>query len=299
LIIFKNIKDNKPIDSAIQVYLKNNFHRELKYRIENAKRINFGYIYSGSKAYFDFVPLRHPIDSIIAEESLNLLKTNTLKPDEKLLCIMFSGDIEGFDKEIKKTEYDKSYTKQYLTKKYRERSNQIIAYTFYSGMFMPIGRHNIFSYSPIAGLTFSTPLNYKLMVELGIKFRFNINDGSFNYFALGDTNFVNSDLSIFFGGTIGYKIYESEKLILIPKVGIGLESVDTGLSEPINNSQETKEFDIETLHLSFGLSAMTPVLRRSYLGVGLNYHYCPYQWDKNLLNKFENNLLSAEVFWRF
>jgi hypothetical protein len=299
LIILKSIKDHQPIEAAIQLYLENNFHRELKYRIENAKRINFGYIYAHSKAYFDFVPLRHQIDSIIAEESSMLLKTNTLNPDEKLFCLMFTGDILAFDKEIKKSEYDKSFTKQLLLKNHREKSNQFIAYTLYTGMYRPLRPNSIFSNSPMIGLTFGSPLKHKLLVELGIKFRININDASFNYYALGDTNFVNSDLSVFFGGTIGYKLYESEKLILIPKIGIGLESVDTGLSEPVTNSQQGTELDIETLHLSLGLSALTPVSKRSYLGIGMNYHYCPYQWDKNLLTQFDNNLLSAEVFWRF
>lgn len=299
LIILKNIKDKKPLEASIQVYLENNFHRVLKNRIEDAKRINFGYIYSNSKAYFGFIPLRHQIDSIIAEESIKLLKYNTLNPDEKLMCIMFSGNVEGFDKEIKKSEYNASYIKQLLTKNYREKSNKWIAYTFYSGMFRPLRSNDIFSNSPMVGLTFSSPLSYKLIVELGMKFRMNINDASFNYYALGDTNYVNSAVSVFFGGSIGYKIYESEKLILVPKLGIGLESVDTGISEQLTNSQEEKEHDIETIHLSLGLSAMTPVFKRSYVGIGFNYHYCPYQWDKNLLNKFENNLVSAEVFWRF
>jgi hypothetical protein len=149
------------------------------------------------------------------------------------------------------------------------------------------------------GLTFSSPLSNKLIVELGIKFRININDGSFNYYALGDTNHVNSDVSIFFGGLIGYKIYECKKFILIPKFGVGLESVSTGISEKMNNSQDKTYHDIETIHFSFGLSAMTPVFRKSYIGIGINYHYCPYQFDTNLYTKFDNNLISTEIFWRF
>jgi hypothetical protein len=102
MIILKNIKDKKPSDISIQTYFENNLQRELRNRIEDSKRINFGYIYSDSKAYFGFVPLRHKIDSIVMEESLKLIKSNTLNPDEKLICTMFSLDIEGFDKEIKK-----------------------------------------------------------------------------------------------------------------------------------------------------------------------------------------------------
>jgi len=199
LIIIKNIKDKKPSDVSIKTYFENNFQRVLRNRIEDSKRINFGYIYSDSKAYFGFVPLRHQMDSIVVEESIKLLKTSTLNPDERLICIMFSGDIEGFDKEIKKHEYNQGYIKQYLLKNYRENNNRWLAYTIYSGFFRPISTNDNFSNSPMFGLTFSSPLSNKIIVELGIKFRININDGSFNYYALGDTNHVNSDVSIFFG----------------------------------------------------------------------------------------------------
>ncbi len=137
------------------------------------------------------------------------------------------------------------------------------------------------------------------MVELGVKFRINVNDKSFDYYALEDTNKVNSDVTIFFGGLVSYKVYESERLTLLPKAGIGLESVDTGLTEKSDDSDDVESFNVNTIHLSFGLAAMTPILRKSYLGLGVNYHFCPYGLDKNLQTNFENNLMSAELFWRF
>jgi hypothetical protein len=291
--------DKKPSDASIQTYFENNLQNVLRNRIEDSQRINFGYIYAGSKVYFGFVPLRHEIDSVVSEEAVKLLKTNALNPDEKLICMMFSGDIEGFDKEIKSHEYDDGYIKKYLLKNFRDNNNRWIAYTLYSGFYRPISSNGIFSYSPMFGLTFSSPLRNRLIVELGVKFRININDDSFNYYALGDTNHVNSDVSIFFGGYIGYKIYESKKLIIVPKFGIGLESVSTGISEKKKNSQDKTYYNVETIHLSLGVSAMKPVFRKNYLGIGMNYHYCPYHSVKNLLSKFDNNLVSAEIFWRF
>jgi len=90
-----------------------------------------------------------------------------------------------------------------------------------------------------------------------------------------------------------------KKMILISKLGVGLESVSTGISENKNNSQDKTFHDIETINLSLGLSAITPVFKKSYIGIGINYHYCPYHLDKNLLTKFDNNLISTEIFWRF
>ncbi len=94
-------------------------------------------------------------------------------------------------------------------------------------------------------------------------------------------------------------VYESERLIVVPRLGIGLESVDTGITEKKGNSEDVASHNIETIHLSFGVSLMMQVFRRSYFGAGVNYHYCSYHLNKNHLTRFENNLISAEVFWRF
>jgi len=299
LIILKKILDNEESINSIKKYFENELHLVLKYRIEDSKKINHGYIYSASKAYYGYVPLNHPIDSIVEIISIDLLKSTRLTPDEKLICIMFSGDTEKFEREIKSHEYNESFIKKYLLKNYRDNNNSWLAYTIYTGVYRPISSNDIFTYSPMFGLTFSSPMRNKLIVELGIKLRLNISDRSFDYYALGDTNNVNSDVSIFFGGLVSYKLYESEKLILLPKLGIGLESVDTGLSEKKGNSDDKEYHDIETIHLSLGLSAMTPIFRKSYLGLGINYHFCPYGLDDNLHTDFDNNLISAELFWRF
>ncbi|PKP48184.1 MAG: hypothetical protein CVT94_09170 [Bacteroidetes bacterium HGW-Bacteroidetes-11] len=299
LIVLKNIIDKAPSLASIQTYFENDFQYVLRNRIVDSKRINYGYLYSDNKAYYGYVPLRHKIDSLVMEEAMNLLRTDSLKPDEKLMCILFSGDIEGFDTEIKKSEYNDSYIKQFLNDKYRDYSNHWMGIAVYTGFFKPISSKDVFSYSPVIGFTFSSPLRNKLVVELGFKMRININDDHFNYYAMGDTNYVNSETTLFLGALVGYKIYESKKLILMPKFGIGLESVSTGLSEDKKNSEEKKYHDIETINLSLGLSAMTPVFRKSYIGIGINYHFCPYQADKKLLTKFDNNLISTELFWRF
>lgn len=299
LIILKKMIDKNPSEVYIRTYFENNFHGVLRNRIEDSRRINFGYLYTDSKAYYGFVPLRHEIDSIVMEESVKLFNSNTLNADERLICLMFIGDIEGFDNEITKHEYDKGFIKPYLLKNYREYNNSWLGYNIYTGVFRPINTKYVFTYSPLIGFSISSPLSNKFIFETGVKFRININDGSFQYYALGDTNRVNSDVSVFIGVLIGYKMYESEKLIVVPKLGIGLESVDTGLSERKNNSQEKTYYNIETIHLSIGLSALMPVLRRNYIGAGIHYHYCPYQLDKNLYSVFDSNLISTEIFWRF
>ena len=129
LIILKKILDNEESINSIKKYFENELHLVLKYRIEDSKKINHGYIYSASKAYYGYVPLNHPIDSIVEIISIDLLKSTRLTPDEKLICIMFSGDTEKFEREIKSHEYNESFIKKYLLKNYRDNNNSWFNYS--------------------------------------------------------------------------------------------------------------------------------------------------------------------------
>lgn len=299
IMILRAIIDQKSSESLIATYYENEFHIVIKNRILDAKKINYGYIYSDAKAYFGFVPLRHPIDTLLAEVAKNLLKEKSLALDEKLVCLLFSLDTENYDSELNKKEYKNGFIKKYLKSEIRNTNDNWLGINFYTGMFRPIRSGDIFSNSPMFGLTFSSPMSNKLVFELGLKVRIHIQDSSFYYTAFGSNNLVNSGNTIFGGSIVSYKIFENQRLIVLPKFGIGIEVVDTGLSEQKKNSQDKTYYNVETLHLSLGISVMAPVFKKSYFGIGINYHYCPYQWDKNLLTKFENHLLSTELTYRF
>lgn len=298
LIILNNIIERKPSQASIQVYFENNFQDVFWDRVHYAKRIDFGYVYSGGKLYFGYVPLRHPLDSLVAAASNLLIKTQVLEPDEKLVCLLFSGDIEGYEKEIEKTEYDSGFIKPYLLKKLRANYDGGMGFTLYTGVYRPLSKNDVFSNSPMVGLTFSSLITSKIMAEIGVKVRMNINDSSFDYIVNGDTNTVNSKASVFFGGGVGYKIYDRPKIAVMPRIGAGLEVVHTGISTQDENQNE-ENHDIETLHVSLGCAVVIPVAKKSYFGFGLNYHYCPYDFDDNLITRFSNNLVSTEVFYRF
>lgn len=299
LLIIKEIIDNKESINSINTYFDNRLHAVFRYRMEDSNEIDYGYRYTASKVFYGFVPLRHSIDSVVQQISGSLLEFDRLTPDEKLVCILFSGQVEEFEKELINNSTKNSYIREKLLKDYRAHVNRMLAFTFYTGVFKPMSSNDIFSYSPMIGFSISSPLRFKLTVELAFKLRLNVNDERFNYYAFGDTNFVDSKYSVFFGGLFGYKIHETKKLILLPKIGIGLEVVDTGLFEEKGNTNEKVYYNVTTFHLSLGISAMTPVFQKSYLGLGVNYHFCQYGTDKNLLSHFENNLLSAEIFLRF
>ena len=293
--IVNAILSNEEVNDLISNYLLNNYHNVFRYRALNSKNDNFGYYFQNNKDYWGFVPFRHPIDIATLGISTRLLNRDNLTIDERLICMLFSEEFDAFDSEAYKKSNGESIITTHLRSFDREWKNSWLAYNFYTGIYSPLGKNNVFSHSPLFGFTFSTPLVWKTVVELGVKFRININDKDFDYFALGEMHNVNSDVSIFFGGLIGYKIYESKQLVLIPKFGVGLESVDTGISEKNDKGDDTKYHNVETIHLSLGMSALTPIFRKQHLGFELSYHYTPYQLVENLHTKFNNKIGRAHV----
>jgi len=298
LTILNALLNKKPITDDISIYFNHDFHHKYYYRIANAKKIDYGYRYSDYKSYYGYVPLNHPIDSIIKQKSIEILNSKSLSPDEELISILFSENSDKFEETCKQNDYKDSFIQKYFAQKKVEFHNSHLAKNIYAGLYSSLGSKNIFNNNPSIGITFSSPLRYKLLVEIGFKMRLNTNDRNFDYFASEKTNTVNSDISIFGGGLVGYKLFETKKLILIPKLGVGIESVDTGLYESDRNNNK-EYFDLKTIHLSIGLSAMTPILTKNYIGIEISYHYTPYQLDKNLLTDLETSALSTEVFFRF
>lgn len=215
------------------------------------------------------------------------------------MCRLFSGDVDGFFEAVYSREFRRSQIGSMLHEtepQYHKREFKFVAYT---GLSKPFKSNDVFTLSPILGIGMGGPIAERLIVDLAIKFRININDENFYYYALGDTNNVNSDESIFFGGIFRYSLYDKEKLRVSSDFGIGLESISTGLSEEKKNSTDKDYYNVKTIHLSIGISGIIPLYRNNSLGLGLNYHYCPYQLDKNLITAIDNDLVSLELFWKF
>ncbi len=299
MVIIEHILQNKEVTDSIQSYISKEFYLKFRWRSMDSKRADFGNYYTKNEGYFDFVPLRHPLDSLLFKSASDILRSDTLSDDERLICTLFSGDTERFESAVLKKEYKNSHIGSYARKKLSNDRQRWLMFNIYTGVFHPIGKEQIFSFSPTIGLSVTSPMMYKLIGELGFKIRINLNDNEFKYYALGDTNLVNSGTSIFLGGFLGYTLFSNDKITIIPKIGIGLEDVDTGLSRDKDNSDQTEYFNLKTIHLSGGITAMVPVRIANFIGLGLSYHYCPYQWDKNLYTKISNHQISAELFYRF
>lgn len=228
----------------------------------------------------------------------DLLETHTLSNDEKLICTLFSGDIKLFKKLRKKEEFDQSEISKNYVKQEIQEFDEISFYTIYVGSYQALNSTKIIGVNPTIGLSFHSPLKHKLIAEIKPQFRININDNDFKYYALEDTHTVNSNYAFSINGLIGYQLHEINEIKFIPKLGVGLEIVDTGITEE-KEDEEIEYYNIKTMHFSISLAMMKRVFIKHYAGIEIGYHYCPYELDKDLISKFDNNALSLELFFMF
>lgn len=300
LIVLKSIIHHRNSSDAIKTYFQFGFHIKFSDRVYASKKADYGYEYSSNKAGYGYIPLRLPLDSIIVRKSAELLKSNSLTPDERLICKLFLEDIDGFDKECKKPEYKGSFIQDFRKERLKEYTENMFWFGINAGVYGSIGKEHVFGNNPLLGLTFGGKFKKNLSIDIALKMRLNYNDKPFDFIAFEDTNTVNSGLSIFMGGLFGYKLLDKKNFSIESKLGIGLESVNTGLSKSVGSTSQDREYyDLNTIHLSFGFAVMAPVFEIHRIGLEITYHFCPYGANSKLLTKFDNSALSAEIFYRF
>jgi hypothetical protein len=303
VIIFNSILNNNFDKKDIETYLKKDYTIVLEHRKRDSKSSEFAEFYEDNKEYYGYLPLRHSIDAIITDKSKEMLKSDTVSENEKLFCTLFANDLRTFKRELSDNKYKNSITKKVWNETKYQKSLNYFAIEIESGMHSMIGNKNlIFRHNPYIGFCISTPLKNKFIWDFGMNIRFNVNDSDFLYYAMGDTNLVNSNTTQLFYLNVGYKLLDKKGFIIIPKIGAGFESTGTGLSETVEDEEDgeyVKYYSLHALNLSSGVKILRKVCVRNYLGLSVNYHFCPYQWNKKLVTQFNNNSLSCELVFRF
>jgi len=296
VLIIKSIKEGKSSAMAIQTYYENEFQRYYQWRLKDAKASNYQSIYNEDKAFYFLVPLRHRVDSILAKTSQKLLNFDTLNPDEQFICLLFSGEVKAYQKAISTYPSNNSFIKEYHTNELKNNTNCIASL----GLYSPILGTGVFGPSPTFGVSWTSPLKSKFVFGLGFKLGLHFKRNAFDIHEHGDTNRVNPVGRLFLGMTAGFKLLDKPNCLLIPNIGLGFDLIETERAES-NSSQtdQTQNETLFTLNYSLGISAMKPISYKYYLGIGLNYHYCPFQPGHLLIRSIGNNFLSTEIFMRF
>ncbi|WP_293926218.1 hypothetical protein [Sphingobacterium sp. UBA6320] len=325
LIIAKQQSSN-----AIEKYIENGFDEQLIIRFRDAEREDYIYQYESNKQQYNYFPLRHPIDLLIKTRSKALLQSQSyvLSEAEVDILNLFSNNelLKNQQGAIQDTRQNNSQTiiKDHTENTIKEEQEDPIAIAEYDnksrigflpyiGVYGPLGGSNT-TFGPNMSLGFSimSSLAKSFIFEGGFKVRINSNDKNFDYNYYGTTESVNADFGLFFGGALGYKIYDNTKFIVIPKLNLGIDMVDTGISEDIYTDgyydsfgdyiyggNSKKLYTVNTMHLGLSIAGMRQLKGKNYIGLEAGYHYTPYQWDSKLMSNIYNHYGSVELFFRF
>lgn len=239
------------------------------------------------------------INQLLKLKAKSLSENKELSLDEQLICSFFSQKILSMYKVLKKPEYENTFLNAYYQENRRYNTYSYPSISFSAGGFFPVGYNEVFRYSPIIGFAISSGIERKFFYSIIFKYKFDLNDKTYEYFAKGKTNTVNSSSSYFSALGANYKLYENTQFILSTKLEAGLNSMNTKIVEYKTNPVDTISHKIRPIYFSLGISGMTAVLKKHYLGIDILWYYIPYERNKKLITPIPPNYLTAELFYRF
>ena len=309
------IIEKKNTTTEIKHYIDNQFDKNFLQRLDAADQDDFSTQYEQHKEKYNFVPLRHPLDGLIKVRAKALLASDsyTLTDQEKTILELFS------DTEVANAVQDQQANEQDnqqrfpAPKVYRDRQKAKLGYVPSIGVVTPLGGANkIFGTNINFGFMLMSSLERKFIFEGGFKVRINSNDRNIDYNYEGSNVSVNSSATAFMGGTVGYKVFDNDKFILIPKGILGIDITDTGITESAYSSgyydpdgyyydggYTDRMVTINNVHLGLGLASLFRMKNQKYIGFELGYHYTPYDASSKVLIPIQANYGSLELFFRF
>ena len=300
LRILRALIEKTSAGALIADYLSKNYHENLVMRWDYSVEPEYKSIYNNNKSDFNYVPLNHPVDSLIKIKSNALLNSSAynLTEQEREIAFLFSDNIEAFYQSYQNEAPPTTPpTKIKETRGAKDRGGMIIS----AGVEFPItGNDPLFKTNPTFSFMYSSKLSTPFLYELGVKIRVNSNDRAFDYLLYDEIETVNSSVSLSFGGNLGYKIFDNEKY-------------STGLSEVTDSyyyddyyyddyeqgTSSVRYHNVNSMRTSLGVSVMRHLAKKKYIGIEGAYHYISYDWEKNLLTSIQPNYGSLQMFFRF
>lgn len=238
--------------------------------------------YEQHKEKYNFYPLRHPLDGLIKVRAQALLVSDsyTLTDQEKDILLLFSDtDVSSAEQDRQADEQD-NQQRFPAPKVYRDRQKAKLGYVPSIGVVTPLGGANkIFGTNISFGFMLTSSLERKFIFEGGFKVRINSNDRNIDYNYEGSNVSVNSSATAFMGGAVGYKVFDNDKCILIPKGILGIDITDTGITESAYSSgyydpdgyyydggYTDRMVTINNVHLGLGLASLFRMKNQKYIG---------------------------------
>lgn len=291
-------------DLSIKAYLDGRYDDILVQRFDDAASKKANEQYRRNPEKYQYFPLNHKVDSLLKLKAQALLSSEsyTLNPRETAIVYLFADYIDNFYDEL-----DKTPKKRPIIDKIKEADKMKDAPTIgvHAGIFSPLQRNTAYGVAPAFGLSLMGPFSNLFIPELSYKFRVH-EAAPFDMKYKGEIREVSPRSSHFISLGIGYKVYDSGKIIVLPKLNSGLGFIWTGLSESYyqedeygNEERNTSYKNINTWQNSIGVASMLHIKRKTYIGLETNYHFIPYSWDSRLKSNIPSHYVSLDLFIRF
>jgi hypothetical protein len=296
LKIIDKIKKGYNADSLIQIYYSN-YSYTLMNRIEDSKKTEYKKIYQLDTEFYSNIPLRGNLDSLLINVSKEVLENKSLSNDEKLICLLFSFQIDEFWDLLKKKEFKESGI-YCLNQQSIDDWKGPFTYDLIMGAWQPLNSGDqVIGLNPQLGVGLGIKYN-KLHFNLVMLVRVNVNDDDFSIIVGSDTIETNTDIGALIGGVVSYDIYSKDDWTIAPNIGLGWDIIETDV-EKSNSEEENEYYELSALNVGVGLDVMYKFGFKHTIGLGANYHYVPYHMDNNYYTGFSTNYLTFNVFYRF
>lgn len=299
LKILFDIKNNRFVDSLYKNYITFSIPT-FKNRVYKAKNDNYNEIFEDHKAAFSYVPLRSKYDNLTKQFARELLEKQKKETIEYLLCLLFSENIEEFNKLYYSNEYLENNKYKTLDSKVDDIGLFGITVIGSAGIWLPIGKlSNIYRPCPQFGFTFNTPLYKSYRFDFGIEVRPLINDNNIELNVDNTIKSANGTICFTLGAWISNEVKINDKLFLGIISGIGYSRIDTDLKRLKSNS-DGKEYyyGVSTYDASLGINISKRVFNNSRVGLYISYHYAPYNNDKLLKTDLGNTFTTLSIRYR-
>lgn len=304
--IISDMIQKKNTSTIIADYLNKDYDQQLIKRLDAAAAADFEEHYEKKKATFHFVPLNHSLDSLVMVKSVALLQSSsyTLNEQEETIAFLFSDHVETY---LSRTQKVPSEVETYsMSEDYAAKYATTIGLS--AGVYTPVNAVNpVFGRTPIFGLSITGPYARNWIWSGVFQVRPNSKGKYFDFSLWDEIHEINSAVSFIIGGTVGRKLYDSGRFLVIADLGIGYEAATTGLSETVEydyydeygNSNAAKFYTLNTVNLSSGISLVQQVGSRNFIGVKGGYHYAPYSLSSRLKSTIYPHFFQLSAFFNF
>jgi len=304
-IIYQIINKENTKESR-QKYLNNRFDQVLITRWDDSYLSDHQEIYLAYKKKYEYIPMRHAVDSLLKIKATSILNSPTythITKEEEALLYLFADNIETYlNMSEPKSVPDKRMRERIEVEQHKEKNT----FGVHLGSFIPIGENNHFGKSFTGGLSFMSPFIDDFVFDAHYKLRIHSKAPAFDFTYKDEIREVASNSSHVLAVGVGYKLLDKNRFIILPKLNLGYGIIWTGLSETVygeddeGNETETRlPRNVQTLHSTLGIAIMRHFANKTYIGIESNLHLIPYKWDSRLKSSIPSKYASFEFFVRF